>query len=126
MREDGQFTVVLDLRSRLFANMGEVQEVLLTHGDSVTRVPEGFWTTSQSTAGLISSMEHHDRDVYGVQFHPEVGLTVGGLTILKNFLVKVRAWHGRKMCCCDSCYTLMTWCVCRLQSVKGYSHWRIE
>ena len=97
MREDGQFTVIVDLRARIFVNMGEVQEMLLTHGDSVTRVPAGFWVTSRSTGDLIASIEHHDKHVYGVQFHPEVNLTVGGRTVMKNFLVRVR-WMGMARC----------------------------
>ena len=47
-REDGQFNVELDCDSELFKGLSDKEEVLLTHGDSVINVAEGFKATAHS------------------------------------------------------------------------------
>jgi len=47
-REDGQFAIDLDTSSQLFQGLSKEEEVLLTHGDSVTRVADGFVATAYS------------------------------------------------------------------------------
>lgn len=39
---------------------------------------------------IITALQHKEQEVYGVQFHPEVQLTVNGMAMLRNFLFKVR------------------------------------
>jgi GMP synthase (glutamine-hydrolysing) len=50
--------------------------VLLTHGDSVDQVPEGFRVIARS-GDLIAGIECAERQLYGVQFHPEVRVLLG-------------------------------------------------
>ena len=68
--------------------MGKEQEVLLTHADSINKPAEGFKviaTSGNITAGIANEKQR----LYGLQFHPEVDLSVNGLSMIKNFLYEV-------------------------------------
>ena len=84
-REDGQFLIKVDTTSALYQGMESEQSVLLTHGDTVFDAPEG-WKVTGKSGNLIASIEHHEKRLYGVQYHPEVDLTVHGVQIFQNFL----------------------------------------
>eukprot|EP00331_Platyophrya_macrostoma_P015817 CAMPEP_0176473526 /NCGR_PEP_ID=MMETSP0127-20121128/42360_1 /TAXON_ID=938130 /ORGANISM="Platyophrya macrostoma, Strain WH" /LENGTH=668 /DNA_ID=CAMNT_0017868541 /DNA_START=21 /DNA_END=2027 /DNA_ORIENTATION=+ len=87
VREDGQETIVCDVDSSLFVGLEPEQQVLLTHGDSLTHTGDDIRViaTSQNT-GIIAAIQHKKHKWFGVQFHPEVDLSVNGVKILKNFL----------------------------------------
>eukprot|EP00965_Chrysotila_dentata_P199933 6179675-Pleurochrysis_carterae.AAC.1 len=70
-REDGTFKVILETGCKLFEGLGEETEVLLTHGDSLASLPEGFRVVGRS-GEIWAAIECVDRQFYGVQFHPEV------------------------------------------------------
>ncbi len=57
----------------------------MSHGDKVTRLPEGFGSIAE-TADSLAVVAHAERHLYGFQFHPEVSHTECGLALLKNFL----------------------------------------
>ena len=52
--------------------------VLMSHGDNVSGLPEGFSITSSTESGITSSIENVSRKFYGLQFHPEVVHTEQG------------------------------------------------
>ena len=68
----------------------EKQDVLLTHGDSVTvnDVASQLETVARS-GNLVAAVAHKSKPFYGVQFHPETDLTTNGKKVLKNFLFNV-------------------------------------
>lgn len=68
----------------IFARTPAQQTVWMSHGDSVTSLPDGFEALAHSTTGTIAAMQRGT--VWGVQFHPEVTHTPHGKTILRNFL----------------------------------------
>jgi len=84
IREDGQDYITVNSSSLLFKNMEQEQLVLLTHGDSVVTVPNNFEIIAK-TKYHISAIENKKRKIFGVQFHPEVDLTVNGAKIFENF-----------------------------------------
>ena len=88
----GRLTVV-DGTTRLFAGVPKVMDVWLSHGDRVTRLPEGFHMTAQTDEG-VNAFENPERNIYGVQFHPEVAHTPLGAQILRNFLFEVCGCKG--------------------------------
>ena len=90
IREDGQFRIWVDPSCALFDGLEDEQEVLLTHGDSVTTAPPSFRVVGRSGA-FVAALEGEGGRVWGVQFHPEVGLTAKGKEMFRNFLFKVRA-----------------------------------
>jgi GMP synthase (glutamine-hydrolysing) len=104
VREDAQMFVRLEdkgLQSALFADCvsdtkdqtegGTVElEVLLTHGDSVTGVGEGWDVLAVSSGhNITAAIQHSGKQLYGVQFHPEVHLSKQGPTLFRNFLFSI-------------------------------------
>lgn len=90
-REDGQFEVCIERGCALFAGVkGGSTEVLLTHGDSLSKLPKGFRIVGRS-GEIVAAIECAERRLYGVQFHPEVDLSVDGTTMLRNFLFRICA-----------------------------------
>ncbi len=61
-----------------------------SHNDEVANPPEGFQVLARSENCAIQAMRHKDRNVYGVQFHPEVYHTTRGVDVFRNFLRAVR------------------------------------
>ncbi len=62
--------------------------VWMSHFDEVTAVPPGFKVTGSSTI-QIASMADESRQIYAVQFHPEVTHTEHGITLFQNFIFKI-------------------------------------
>jgi GMP synthase (glutamine-hydrolysing) len=87
-REYGQAELEAKPDSLLLAGIPSPLQVWMSHGDYVSRPPEGF-TVTASTDAAIGAVEDPARKLYGVQFHPEVAHTPQGKAILKNFLVNV-------------------------------------
>ncbi len=75
--------------SKLFARSPERHDVWMSHGDSVTDSPPGFQVSAATPASPVAAMEDPGRDLYGVQFHPEVSHTPGGREVLERFLYDV-------------------------------------
>jgi GMP synthase (glutamine-hydrolysing) len=65
------------------------QAVWMSHGDAIVGVPDGFVVTASSPGAPVAALEHPERGVYGVQFHPEVAHTERGQEVLKRFLFEV-------------------------------------
>lgn len=88
VREDGEHTVNLDVTCPLFHGLNESEVVLLTHGDSVGNIANGFKQIG-SSGNIVVAIVNEPAKIYGVQFHPEVDLTVSGKKMLKNFLLNI-------------------------------------
>ena len=93
-REYGQSTLRLRAQSELFAGTPEEQVVLMSHGDAVTVIPEGFHLVADSVDCPFAAMEDTKKNFYGIQFHPEVRHTVFGNDILKNFAFSICGAKG--------------------------------
>src|SRR5437870_6839217 len=66
-----------------------------SHNDEVVKPPEDFRVIAKSSSCSVEAMRHEHRDVFGVQFHPEVSHTTKGVDLFKNFLHVVRE-HQRR------------------------------
>src|SRR5438552_18150691 len=66
---------VLD-EGRILAGLGPSFTAWESHNDEVVKAPEGFHVLAKSDNCAIEAMRHDDRDVFGVQFHPEVSHTL--------------------------------------------------
>lgn len=66
---------------------------MLTHGDSVDKVADGFKVVARS-GNIVAGIANESKKLYGAQFHPEVGLTENGKVILKNFLYDIAGCSG--------------------------------
>ncbi len=88
-REYGRAIINITKKSGLLKGMGRKEQVWMSHGDKVTKMPDGFTVTASSDNAEIAAIENPERKVYGVQFHPEVYHTTNGIKVLKNFLFKI-------------------------------------
>jgi GMP synthase (glutamine-hydrolysing) len=84
--EYGRTELHVEGSSLLFSELPVDQVVWMSHGDSITRAPEGFAVTARTEAVPVAAFEDRDRGLYGVQFHPEVMHTEHGMEVLKAFL----------------------------------------
>jgi len=93
-REYGHARVkILSGETVLFSELPFEIDVWMSHGDHVTRTPNGFHTTA-TTGEVVTAIENTERQIYCVQFHPEVSHTLQGNEILRNFLFKICGCHG--------------------------------
>ncbi|MGH7318028.1 MAG: glutamine amidotransferase-related protein, partial [Candidatus Rokuibacteriota bacterium] len=70
----------------LFQGVARVSTVWESHNDEVSRLPEGFRLLASSPSCKAQAMQHPDRPVFGLQFHPEVEHTRFGKRIFQNFV----------------------------------------
>ncbi|MEG1519512.1 MAG: glutamine-hydrolyzing GMP synthase [Clostridia bacterium] len=87
-REYGRCEVEL-FPSTIFDGVSGKSVVWMSHSNFVSKVPEGFKVIAKSETCPCAAMENVQRNIYAVQFHPEVVHTEKGMAILKNFLFKV-------------------------------------
>ena len=85
-REYGPATVTLTESDGLFVGLERDQPVWMSHGDSITRLPEGFRATAQTDSTQFAGLVDTSRNLYGIQFHPEVVHTPRGRDVLRNFV----------------------------------------
>lgn len=64
---------------------GEKHQVWMSHGDRIDAIPEGFKVCAVSDGSPFAIIADEERDLYGVQFHPEVVHTPDGAKLLRNF-----------------------------------------
>lgn len=88
VKEYGQNEIWIDNMSLIFDGMSERQNVLMSHGDTVKNVPNGFKIIGKS-GDAIAAIGNEEKKMYGLQFHPEVDLTEEGMKILENFIRRV-------------------------------------
>ena len=88
-REYGPATVSVTDASGLFAGIEREQPVWMSHGDSILRPPEGFASTAQTDSTPYAGLADAGRNLYGIQFHPEVVHTPIGRDVLRNFVVGI-------------------------------------
>mgnify|MGYP000856179174 CR=1 FL=1 len=87
--EYGQTSGTVISESPLFEKVGNDLKVLMSHTDRITKIPEGFTVTAYTNDCPIAAMENKEKNLYGVQFHPEVTHTLKGKTIIRNFLYNI-------------------------------------
>ncbi len=75
--------------SCLFNGLPEVQNVWMSHGDSVQVAPTGFTVTASSAGAAVAAFEDLSRGLAGVQFHPEVMHSEHGQKVLEHFLYDI-------------------------------------
>ncbi|MBB6623412.1 glutamine-hydrolyzing GMP synthase [Clostridium gasigenes] len=86
VREYGKTNVNLDNSSRLFAGIEKAETCFMSHTDYISKAPEGFKITGFTDVCPVAAMENEEKNLYGVQFHPEVEHTPFGQKMLSNFL----------------------------------------
>ena len=81
-------------RSRLFDGIPEGSTVWMSHGDHLTRLPEGYEVIARTDNAPIAAVRDREHPHYGVQFHPEVVHTDYGKEVLENFALEICGCRG--------------------------------
>jgi GMP synthase (glutamine-hydrolysing) len=90
IREFGKAELVVDaVHSPLFESVPSHSQAWMSHGDTVTQLPDGYITLAHTENNAQAAVGNPDTNWYGVQFHPEVKHTEFGRQIFHNFLRKI-------------------------------------
>lgn len=92
--EYGKTEVTVDTTSALFEGVSETTICWMSHTDYIEKVPEEFRITAHTTVCPAAGMECPEKELYAVQFHPEVMHTVEGMTMLRNFVMNICKCSG--------------------------------
>ncbi len=93
-REFGRAGIFVDTTDALMAGIPEGSNVWMSHGDHLTRLPEGYEVIAHTSNAPIAAVRAHGRPHFGVQFHPEVVHTEHGRQLLRNFALGVCGCRG--------------------------------
>jgi GMP synthase (glutamine-hydrolysing) len=96
-REFGRAEVLVTEETPLFEGVwrkGERYPVWMSHGDRVTRLPDGFRVVGTSANAPIAMIADEQRKFYATQFHLEVVHTPHGAALLRNFVRKIAGCKG--------------------------------
>lgn len=87
-REYGAATLENVVPGRLLEGVPNGSRVWMSHGDTVTMLPDGWRVVGRTETGPFAAIEH-PAGLFGVQFHPEVTETTYGMRILRNFVLEI-------------------------------------
>ncbi|TYL83648.1 glutamine-hydrolyzing GMP synthase [Bradyrhizobium rifense] len=96
-REFGRATIEITDDCALFDGVwqkGGRYEVWMSHGDRVTKLPDGFRGVAKASGSPISVIADDKRKFYAMQFHPEVVHTPDGAKLIRNFVRKIAGLSG--------------------------------
>jgi GMP synthase (glutamine-hydrolysing) len=96
--EFGRSQLSVGISGRLLAHTPEEQTCWMSHRDTVFDAPPGFTALASSTGSPVAAFESRERQIYGIQFHPEVVHTPYGQQVLQNFLIDI--------CGCDGAWSI--------------------
>ena len=78
-----------DKTNPLFAGISDDSQVWMSHGDTITSIPDNFETIASTEDVKIAAYQIKNEKVWGVQFHPEVYHTLEGTRLLCNFVENI-------------------------------------
>ena len=93
-REYGTTDVSIDNSSLLFEGFENTNGFLMSHTDFVEKVPEGFKNIGHTSSCPNAAMENKEKNLYGIQFHPEVNSSINGTQVIRNFLFNICKCSG--------------------------------
>ena len=89
-REYGRANLeTIDLNTPIFKDFKKGSQVWMSHGDTITAIPEGFHITGSTADVKYAAFANEEKRVWCVQFHPEVFHSTQGTQLLKNFVVDI-------------------------------------
>lgn len=109
--EYGKAALIIDDPTDLLTNVDDGTTMWMSHGDSVLRVPEGFDTLAHTANTPCAAIADPVRRIYGVQFHPEVVHSIGGIALFRNFVYHI--------CECEPTWTTDTFIEEAIREVRA-------
>ena len=93
-REFGRAAIRVDSDTLLFKDVPEGSNIWMSHGDHLTKLPEGYEVIAHTSNAPIAAVRSTKEPHYGVQFHPEVHHSENGKLILENFALRICKCDG--------------------------------
>ena len=87
--EYGKASLLIDDPTDLLTNVEDGTTMWMSHGDSCTKLPPGFEVLAHTENTLCAAIADYEKKLYGVQFHPEVVHSLGGLALIRNFVYHI-------------------------------------
>lgn len=88
-REYGRAALILENPSPLFDGVNDGATVWMSHGDAVSKIPPGARLTARTDSIPVAAFDVPEKNIFAVQFHPEVFHSECGPQIFHNFLYNV-------------------------------------
>lgn len=92
--EYGKTETYYDTNSLLFKDLKSQGVTWMSHTDYISQVPEGFAVVAHTDNCPVAAMENRDKNLYGMQYHPEVMHSENGTAMLRNFLYEACKCSG--------------------------------
>ncbi|MEQ8962276.1 MAG: glutamine-hydrolyzing GMP synthase, partial [Coleofasciculus sp. C2-GNP5-27] len=87
--EYGKASLHIDDPTDLLTNVEENSTMWMSHADSCQELPDGFEVLAHTVNTPCAAIADHQKQLYGVQFHPEVVHSVGGIALIRNFVYHI-------------------------------------
>jgi GMP synthase (glutamine-hydrolysing) len=87
--EYGKASLYIDNPTNLLTNVEDGSTMWMSHGDSCTTLPEGFTILAHTNNTPCAAIAHQEKHFFGVQFHPEVVHSQGGIALIRNFVYHI-------------------------------------
>lgn len=87
--EYGKAQLFIDDPTDLLTNVEDGSTMWMSHGDSCTKLPTGFSILAYTKNTDCAAISNPERKLFGVQFHPEVVHSEGGIALIRNFVYHV-------------------------------------
>ena len=87
--EYGKAALQIDDPTDLLTNVEDGSTMWMSHGDSCTQLPEGFSVLAHTNNTTCAAVSHPEKKLFGVQFHPEVIHSQGGIALIRNFVYHI-------------------------------------
>ena len=97
VKAEGESSLLKDIKDHIADDGSALLDVWMSHGDKVTRMPEGFTLMASTPSCPIAGMYNEAKKFFGVQFHPEVTHTLQGKRIFEHFVLQ--------LCACEPLWT---------------------
>jgi GMP synthase (glutamine-hydrolysing) len=94
VRVQGHTALLRDIEDHTTREGYALLDVWMSHGDRVRSLPPGFELMASTDSSPIAAIADESRQLYGLQFHPEVTHTSQGSRIMKRFLYDICGCHG--------------------------------
>jgi GMP synthase (glutamine-hydrolysing) len=109
--EYGKASLFIDDPTDLLTNVEHEATMWMSHGDSCTQLPEGFTTLAHTDNTDCAAIANSDKKLYGVQFHPEVVHSIGGIALIRNFVYHI--------CRCEPTWTTEAFVEETIQEIRA-------
>jgi GMP synthase (glutamine-hydrolysing) len=109
--EYGKAALFIDDPTDLLTNVEDGSTMWMSHGDSVLALPEGFGILAHTENTPCAAIAHAQKKLYGVQFHPEVVHSVGGISLIRNFVYHI--------CECEPTWTTASFIETAIREIRA-------